>query len=74
MKRRSYVKNLNNKIRDRDIHTRDFYTDLAKPLTYFQSSTLVEIYISRVLFFQTSYNRVAFPLASPSFYRQVVFS
>ena len=38
------MNNLNNKIRERDIHTGSFYTSSAKTLAYFQSPTLVEIY------------------------------
>ena len=54
-KRRTCMIKLNNKIRDREIHTRDFYIGSAKPLAYFQSPTLAEIFIPRVFFIQASY-------------------
>ena len=53
--------------------TSNFYIGSDKTLAYFQSLTLVEIYKSWVLFVQASYTRVVFSLASPSFYRWVVF-
>ena len=46
MNRRTYVNNLNNEIREIDIHTGNFYIRSAKTLAYFQSPTLVEIYKS----------------------------
>ena len=68
------MNNLNNKIRGRNIHTSNFYTGSAKPLTYFQSLTPVEIlYITSIICLSFLHASNLF-LSLSKLLRQVVFS